>query len=96
MTRLSRLAPVIGGIFTLGGCPGDPTDTPHGTPPFSDTAALSSQETELILSATCDLEEGHAIRAWCEVSVTPPRPLTVTAMHGARSELLYTTTSPKS
>lgn len=96
MTHLSRMFPVIGGIFTLGGCPSDRTDTPHGTTPSSDTATRSSQETEPILSATCDLEEGHAIRAWCEVSVTPPRPLTVTAMHGARGELLYTTTSPKS
>ena len=95
MTDLPRLLWVWGVLSTLGGCSGEPV-APLETPPkHRDTGPTASEQGEPLLSASCELEEGHALRAWCEVSVTPPQPLVVTASHATRGDLLYTTSSPE-
>lgn len=96
MTRLAWVLSAGGVLSTLGGCPSERARPSEDAIPTRDTGSTSSQETEPVLSATCELEDGHAIRAWCEVSVAPPHPLTVHATHATRGDLLHTTSSPKS
>ena len=45
------------------------------------------------MQALCALEEGHALRIWCDVEVSPPNAVEVEAYHAETGEIFHRTTS---
>ena len=45
------------------------------------------------MQVQCALEEGHALRSWCEVEVSPPNPVEVEVYHAKSGELFHRSTS---
>jgi len=48
------------------------------------------------VEASCALEEGHALRIWCDVDVSPPNAIEVEASHAVTGEVFYQSASAAS